>query len=158
MDTSTNYKPVDLRMRCHQQRIISLLVMSKSNSKSKDPKGPQVDLIGQVHQSLEIRPKNDLLHQYNTMMYRTMATTSLSAQKEIKKDILNCPDNKLRMMIQMDHAGPINQMMVMMIVSHFSQELRNAHVPSHLVPSKIPKYEGKCNLAKYLNNYKTYMS
>lgn len=43
-------------------------------------------------------------------------------------------------------------------VSHFSLELRNAYVPYHFVPKKIPKYEENGDHAKYLNNYKTHMS
>lgn len=40
----------------------------------------------------------------------------------------------------------------------FSQDLRNTHVPNHFVLPKIPKYEGKGDPVKHLNNYKTYMS
>lgn len=40
----------------------------------------------------------------------------------------------------------------------FSQELRNAHFPNTLYPSKIPMNELNSDLAKYLHNYKTHMS
>lgn len=31
-------------------------------------------------------------------------------------------------------------------------------MPSHHVPTKIPKYDGRCDLVKHLNSYKTHVS
>lgn len=40
----------------------------------------------------------------------------------------------------------------------FSQRIRDAHVPSHFVLSKIPMYYERGDLAKYLDSFKTHMS
>lgn len=56
----------------------------------------------------------------------------------------------------MNYKGPTTLMM-MMTNCLFSQEIRSAPVLNHFMLPKMPKYDERGDLTKYLNGFKTHM-
>lgn len=154
----------DLVITCHKGQEIS----PRSIPKYRNRNDPSVSSTGLDHKGLENRSQLSSLDQ----RHQGYGQGSTPQEVRLPRDRLE----KRSMRNLLNHAGTLRSPSYQAKEGKskepcrsfeldddgeslsFSQELRNAHISIHFVPSKIPKYEGKGDPTKHLNNYKTHMS